>query len=42
MYGAGDVQEPAVDTVDLMEDFAIEFLADLVSGFVLGASGFTC
>ncbi|WVQ73952.1 hypothetical protein IAR50_003533 [Cryptococcus sp. DSM 104548] len=29
MYGAGDVAEPAVDTVDYMEDMVVEFLADL-------------
>ncbi|KAK8864585.1 hypothetical protein IAR55_001835 [Kwoniella newhampshirensis] len=29
MYGAGDVAEPDVDTVDYMEDMVVEFLADL-------------
>ncbi|OCF32942.1 hypothetical protein I316_05279 [Kwoniella heveanensis BCC8398] len=29
MYGAGDVPEPDVDTVDYMEDMVTEFLADL-------------
>ncbi|WVW84129.1 hypothetical protein I302_106158 [Kwoniella bestiolae CBS 10118] len=29
MYGAGDVPEPDIDTVDYMEDMVVEFLADL-------------
>ncbi|WVO15937.1 hypothetical protein L204_103602 [Cryptococcus depauperatus] len=29
MYGAGDVAEPDVDTVDYMEDMVVEFIADL-------------
>ncbi|WRT66570.1 uncharacterized protein IL334_003529 [Kwoniella shivajii] len=29
MYGAGDVAEPDIDTVDYMEDMVVEFLADL-------------
>ncbi|WVR06861.1 hypothetical protein IAU60_003897 [Kwoniella sp. DSM 27419] len=29
MYGAGDVAEPDIDTVDYMEDMVTEFLADL-------------
>ncbi|WWC69993.1 uncharacterized protein I206_103937 [Kwoniella pini CBS 10737] len=29
MYGAGDVPEPDIDTVDYMEDMVTEFLADL-------------
>ncbi|ODN80605.1 hypothetical protein L202_02795 [Cryptococcus amylolentus CBS 6039] len=29
MYGAGDVADPLMDTVDYMEDLVVEFLADL-------------
>lgn len=31
MYGAGDVADPDIDTVDYMEDMVVEFLSDLVS-----------
>lgn len=30
MYAAGDVAEPDLDSVDYMEDLAVEFVADLV------------
>ncbi|KAE8538524.1 hypothetical protein D1P53_004885 [Cryptococcus gattii VGV] len=29
MYGAGDVADPDIDTVDYMEDMVVEFLSDL-------------
>jgi hypothetical protein len=31
MYAAGDTEEPAIDSVDYMEDLLVEFLSDLVS-----------